>query len=46
MLSRDYFSNYLKQHDQKTLFLIKIHIVNIIKNQSLTGAQVIKFTLC
>ena len=31
MLSRDYFSNYLKQHDQKTLFLNKIHIVNIIK---------------
>ena len=31
MLSRDYFSNYLKQHDQKTLFLIKIDIVNIIK---------------
>ena len=37
VLSRDYFSNYLKQYDEKTLFLqtanciIKIHIVNIIK---------------
>ena len=31
MLPRDYVSNYLKQHDQMTLFLIKIHIVNIIK---------------
>ena len=34
MLSRDYFSNYLKQYDEKTLSancIIKIHIVNIIK---------------
>ena len=35
MLSRDYLSNYLKQHDEKTIVsancIIKIHIVNIIK---------------
>ena len=34
MLSRDYFSNYLKQQDEKTLSancIIKIHIVNLIK---------------
>ena len=34
MLSRELFLNYLKQHDEKTLFancIIKIHIVNIIK---------------
>ena len=35
MLSRDYFSNYLKQYYEKTLFpancIIEVHIVNIIK---------------
>ena len=50
MMSSDYFSNYLKQHDEKTLFptncIIEVHIVNIIKDQSLTGAQVINFALC
>ena len=34
MLSRDHFSNYLKQHDEKTLFLqtaLLKYIVNMIK---------------
>ena len=33
MLSRDNFSNYLKQHDEKTLSancFIEVHIVNMI----------------
>ena len=50
MLSRDNFSNYLKQHDEKTLFLqnciTEVHIVNIIKGSSLSGAQVTNFALC
>ena len=48
VLFRDYFSNNLEQHDEKTLFancLIEVHMVNMIKNQSLTGAQVINFAL-
>ena len=35
MLSRDYFSDYLKQHDEKTLFsancIIEVHMANIVK---------------
>ena len=34
MLSRDYFSNYFKQHDEKTLsanYIVEVDIVNIIK---------------
>ena len=35
VLSRDHFSNYLNQHDEKTLFLqncfIEVHKVNVIK---------------
>ena len=35
VLSRDHFSNYLKQHDEKTLFLqtafIEVHILTMIK---------------
>ena len=34
MLSMDYFSNYLKQRDEKTVSancIIEVHVVNIIK---------------
>ena len=46
MLSRDYFSNYLKQHDEKTPLncIIKVHIVNIIKGSKFNWCS--SHTLC
>ena len=49
MLSLDHFSNYLKQHDEKTFSancFIEHHTVNMENNHSLTGVQVINFALC